>query len=420
MRDNPHKLIVGSKHRKNLVGDEMSRGLDKAEFRNLMDLKYLRSVVDPGEAVGIIAGQSIGEPSTQMTLNTFHLAGHATKNVTLGIPRLREIVMTASASIATPTMTLTLQPGITDPEADTFAKRCSKLMLSEIIDEVTVTENLTKASKKYLIRLNLYPSADYQEEYSITKRQVLNCLKMRFLLALESAVNKALNPGKKKFVERIGRVDAMPDVGESSGTIEEAPRVSKASEDAEEPADDANSDDDEDDEDATNAKKRSRKSEAVSYDNPDDEEEEISRRARVDDDDSESESDGADDGRKSDEDPITQEPPAGKGKRSAALTPGKGGTKGNSAVHGSPSENISKFEFDTGNGEWCEVQLEYPPEAPKVLMLGIVEKVCRETVIHQLKSVGSVVKVPASEMSKDDQAAGKVLIQMHHVFFTIR
>lgn len=52
----------------------------------MLDLKYLRSLVEPGEAVGVVAGQSIGEPSTQMTLNTFHLAGHSAKNVTLGIP----------------------------------------------------------------------------------------------------------------------------------------------------------------------------------------------------------------------------------------------------------------------------------------------------------------------------------------------
>ena len=72
----------------------------------MLDLKYLRSLVEPGEAVGVVAGQSIGEPSTQMTLNTFHLAGHSSKNVTLGIPRLREILMTASAKISTPGMTV--------------------------------------------------------------------------------------------------------------------------------------------------------------------------------------------------------------------------------------------------------------------------------------------------------------------------
>ena len=40
-----------------------------------MELKYMRSLAAPGEAVGVIAAQSVGEPSTQMTLNTFHMAG---------------------------------------------------------------------------------------------------------------------------------------------------------------------------------------------------------------------------------------------------------------------------------------------------------------------------------------------------------
>ncbi|MEM4490206.1 MAG: DNA-directed RNA polymerase subunit A'' [Desulfurococcaceae archaeon] len=53
---------------------------------------YYRSLVDPGEAVGTITAQSIGEPSTQMTLRVFHYAGVREYNVTLGLPRLIEIV----------------------------------------------------------------------------------------------------------------------------------------------------------------------------------------------------------------------------------------------------------------------------------------------------------------------------------------
>lgn len=71
----------------------------KEAFELLMWLKYQRSLAAPGEAVGSIAAQSVGEPSTQMTLNTFHLAGHGGANVTLGIPRLREIIMTAARNL---------------------------------------------------------------------------------------------------------------------------------------------------------------------------------------------------------------------------------------------------------------------------------------------------------------------------------
>jgi DNA-directed RNA polymerase I subunit RPA1 len=110
------------------------------QFKKAIYWKGLRAFADPGECVGLLAAQSIGEPSTQMTqvwapseqmlglliylytvlsylyynflfwftilntfsLNTFHFAGRGEMNVTLGIPRLREILMTQSKNISTP------------------------------------------------------------------------------------------------------------------------------------------------------------------------------------------------------------------------------------------------------------------------------------------------------------------------------
>lgn len=73
---------------------------NKAALIVLLELiikKYKKSIVAPGEMVGIIAAQSIGEPTTQMTLNTFHFAGVASKsNVTRGVPRVEEIFMLSS------------------------------------------------------------------------------------------------------------------------------------------------------------------------------------------------------------------------------------------------------------------------------------------------------------------------------------
>lgn len=54
--------------------------------------RFTQAIVHPGEMVGSLAAQSIGEPATQMTLNTFHFAGVSSKNVTLGVPRLNEII----------------------------------------------------------------------------------------------------------------------------------------------------------------------------------------------------------------------------------------------------------------------------------------------------------------------------------------
>lgn len=54
-----------------------------------------------------MAAQSIGEPATQMTLNTFHFAGVGSKNVTLGVPRLRELINVAK-QVKTPSLTVSL------------------------------------------------------------------------------------------------------------------------------------------------------------------------------------------------------------------------------------------------------------------------------------------------------------------------
>ncbi len=70
-------------------------GLTWSELKKIVDEvieRYHSSLIEPGEAVGTVAAQSIGEPSTQMTLRTFHYAGVREFNVTLGLPRLIEIV----------------------------------------------------------------------------------------------------------------------------------------------------------------------------------------------------------------------------------------------------------------------------------------------------------------------------------------
>jgi DNA-directed RNA polymerase II subunit RPB1 len=77
---------------------------------SVITLSYKRAIVNPGEMVGIIAGQSIGEVSTQMTLNTFHFAGVATKsNVTRGVPRMQEL-LSLTPEPKNPSLTVYLKP----------------------------------------------------------------------------------------------------------------------------------------------------------------------------------------------------------------------------------------------------------------------------------------------------------------------
>ena len=76
--------------------------------------------------------QSVGEPSTQMTLNTFHFAGHQAMNVTLGIPRLREILMTATKAIKTPIMEVPFLSSVSQSEAHHLAKKLTSVALTRV------------------------------------------------------------------------------------------------------------------------------------------------------------------------------------------------------------------------------------------------------------------------------------------------
>jgi len=82
--------------------------------------RFMQAIIKPGEMVGSIAAQSIGEPATQMTLNTFHFAGVSSKNVTLGVPRLKEIINVAK-KLKTPSMTVYLKKDFANSEA--YAKQ---------------------------------------------------------------------------------------------------------------------------------------------------------------------------------------------------------------------------------------------------------------------------------------------------------
>ena len=70
--------------------------------------EYNKAKIDPGESVGIVGAESIGEPGTQMTLNTFHFAGVAEMNVTMGLPRIIEI-LDGRQALSTPMMEVYLR-----------------------------------------------------------------------------------------------------------------------------------------------------------------------------------------------------------------------------------------------------------------------------------------------------------------------
>jgi DNA-directed RNA polymerase subunit A" len=100
---------------------------------------YERAGVENGEAVGTVAAQSVGEPGTQMTMRTFHYAGVAELNVTLGLPRLIEIV-DARKKISTPTMAIYFEENYgTDEEfVRKIANQIGKIVLNDILKDFNV------------------------------------------------------------------------------------------------------------------------------------------------------------------------------------------------------------------------------------------------------------------------------------------
>ena len=102
-------------------------------------LTYKKALVHPGEMVGVIAGQSIGEPTTQLTLNTFHLAGVATKsNVTRGVPRIEEILR-LTRNPDKPSATVFLKPSDRH-DKDKAAKLCVMIEHTKLVDVVKSIE----------------------------------------------------------------------------------------------------------------------------------------------------------------------------------------------------------------------------------------------------------------------------------------
>lgn len=96
---------------KTMHEDALAVGVTEKEMEDVIDrvlTGYKLSQIEPCDAAGVVAAQSIGEPGTQMTMRTFHYAGVAEINVTLGLPRLIEIV-DARKIPSTPTMTIYLK-----------------------------------------------------------------------------------------------------------------------------------------------------------------------------------------------------------------------------------------------------------------------------------------------------------------------
>ncbi|CAK9436049.1 uncharacterized protein LODBEIA_P06070 [Lodderomyces beijingensis] len=381
--------------------------LTEKKFRALMQLKYMRSLVNPGEAVGIVASQSIGEPSTQMTLNTFHFAGHGAANVTLGIPRMREIIMTASAMIKTPQMTLPLLNDVSDEMADAFCKSIGRVVMSEFVDSVTVTENTSQDedgsnTRSYVIHLGFYTKDEYEAEYDISQSQMEHVLTHSFIHHLEAQIVKEVKKQKKP--------EHMPTVGKSAGKTD----MESVSGKIKELSDD---EDDNEEDDADEEHDKNKGKQQVSYDGPDDDEVETMKRAEetsdeemadADDDNdkdnsssSSSESDDDDDDENDGKD-VDMEAPKELSRQA----------KDRQAEVIAQHNMVTAFDFDDDNGQWCEFKLELNGnETQKLLMVNIVEDLLRRSVVREIPHIGRCLR------PDPDAATGKRVLTTEGVNF---
>ena len=139
---------------KDLIRVYIKRDLTDDELNELVlkvDEAYERAYIEAGEAVGTVAAQSVGEPGTQMTMRTFHYAGVAELNVTLGLPRLIEIV-DARKKISTPTMDIYFEEGYKDDEE--FVRKLANKIGKSTISDILYDFNLDYGSMQVIATLD--------------------------------------------------------------------------------------------------------------------------------------------------------------------------------------------------------------------------------------------------------------------------
>jgi DNA-directed RNA polymerase II subunit RPB1 len=134
-------------------------------------LKYKQAIVHPGEMVGVIAGQSIGEPTTQLTLNTFHLSGVASKsNVTRGVPRIEEILrLTKNPKNPSLTVHLKAIDEHSQEKASQYANMLEHTRLKDVVKRFQICFDPTDENT------NIEEDAAYMKEYNEFEKLLDDC-----------------------------------------------------------------------------------------------------------------------------------------------------------------------------------------------------------------------------------------------------
>ncbi|HLC51856.1 MAG TPA: DNA-directed RNA polymerase subunit A'' [Candidatus Nanoarchaeia archaeon] len=154
------------------IEEAIPANLSKDKMNKIMEevLKiYKFSSVNAGECVGLVGAESIGEPGTQMTLNTFHLAGVAEMNVTTGLPRIIEI-FDCQKEIKTPMMEIFLKSSHNTVDGiKKFASSIKETLLGELVSEYSL--NIFEQT------LFIKFSKELMEDYDLSVKEMAKLLK---------------------------------------------------------------------------------------------------------------------------------------------------------------------------------------------------------------------------------------------------
>ncbi len=184
------ELVIDALHKSNLSKEGV-----EAVCKKGLSL-YNKAKVEPGQAVGIVTAQSIGEPGTQMTLRTFHFAGIKERNVTLGLPRLIELV-DARKKPVTPTM-------------DIYLDEESKKSREKAIE---VARNVLQTKVSALITGNINEGAP--TDYSTNIQLILSPNRLKERGCSVAEVEAALSSNKKFKIEITGELITLNLVDEA-------------------------------------------------------------------------------------------------------------------------------------------------------------------------------------------------------------
>jgi len=156
-----------------LISKIIAKRLSLEEAEKVIELaaqQYISSLIEPGEAIGTVTAQSIGEPGTQMTLRTFHYAGVRELNVTLGLPRFIELV-DAKKTPSTPIMYIYLKDEYKN-DREKALEVARKIELTTV-DNVTLEVSTDPYTNSIMIRLD----PEFLEDKGVSVEQVANVLK---------------------------------------------------------------------------------------------------------------------------------------------------------------------------------------------------------------------------------------------------